>query len=465
MIISHDHFDHLDKNTIQFLAGKTRFVTPLGVGQHLEYWGVGADRITELDWWQTVTLDGITLHCTPSRHFSGRSLPGRDKTLWASWALVSSERRAYFSGDTGMFEGFAEIGRRLGPFDVTMIEVGAYDSAWADVHPGPEQAVEAHQMLRGKLMLPVHWGTFNLAVPAWTEPAERLMAAAGAAGIDIAIPKPGGQIDAAAPVALTRGIPATRTVRGASSRPPGGALCRRPRLIEPDGLRGPSSVPTLRGKPTHLGGSMQYVRMFLALALLAPMSANAVDLGFGKKGSLLLEGELKFSYESGESDADGTTADLDTEMELTLLPGVHYFVIDNLGLGLVVGYNRKTVTDSDDNENITSGLVFGFSPSYWIPLRPSRSLNLYIHALAGYISRGSESKPDGGDSSETTESGFIGGAGVGVAFVFGGAWGGIIRVGLDYSIMLTSVEVNGEDAKLSFTRHNIAFGTAMGLYF
>jgi L-ascorbate metabolism protein UlaG (beta-lactamase superfamily) len=207
VIISHDHFDHLDMGSIKALAGKVPFFTPLGVGQHLEYWGGPADQITELDWWQSIKLDDLELHCTPSRHFSGRSLLGRNATQWASWSLISPTRRLFFSGDTGMFPGFSEIGERLGPFDVTLLEVGAYDAAWADVHLGPEQAVAAHKLLRGTLMMPVHWGTFNLAVHAWTEPAERLIAAADKEGVTVRIPRPGGQIDVADPGELDRWWP------------------------------------------------------------------------------------------------------------------------------------------------------------------------------------------------------------------------------------------------------------------
>lgn len=209
VVISHDHYDHLDQVTIEGLRDRgVEFVTPLGVGAHLELWGVPPERITELDWWQETQLGELRLVSTPARHFSGRGLRDRNATLWSSWALIGREQRVYFSGDTAMFPGFQEIGERLGPFDLTMIEVGAYDAAWADVHLGPEQAVAAHQALRGKLMVPVHWGTFNLALHAWTEPAERLLVAAEKAGVRVVTPKPGGFVEPARETELVRWWPA-----------------------------------------------------------------------------------------------------------------------------------------------------------------------------------------------------------------------------------------------------------------
>jgi L-ascorbate metabolism protein UlaG (beta-lactamase superfamily) len=138
-------------------------------------------------------VDAVVLQvvCTPARHFSGRSLGDRDRTLWAGWAFLGTERRIYYSGDTAMTPELAEIGDRLGPFDLTLIETGAYDAAWADVHLGPEQAVEAHRMVRGDLLVPVHWGLFDLALHGWTEPAERTRAAAEEAGVAVAFPRPG----------------------------------------------------------------------------------------------------------------------------------------------------------------------------------------------------------------------------------------------------------------------------------
>lgn len=197
VVLSHDHYDHLDEQTIRALATRVpRFIAPLGVGAHLEYWGVAPDRILEQDWWDTVELTtpagtSVTVACTPARHFSGRFITDRAATLWAGWAFLGAEKRVFYSGDTAMFPGFAEIGDRLGPFDVTLMEVGAYNPDWTDVHMGPEQAVEAHQRVRGGVMVPVHWGTFNLAFHSWTEPAERVRAATEALGIPVAYPRPG----------------------------------------------------------------------------------------------------------------------------------------------------------------------------------------------------------------------------------------------------------------------------------
>ena len=194
--ISHDHYDHLDLPTVRALAGRVpRWVVPLGVGAHLEAWGVAPEAITELDWWGEADVRGVRLVSTPARHFSGRSL-SRDRTLWSGWALVGDAARVWYSGDTALTPEFAEVGRRLGPFDVTLVEAGAYAAAWSDLHLGPEQAVAAHRLVqrdslaRG-VLVPVHWGLFDLALHGWTEPAERVRAAAERAGVAVAVPRPG----------------------------------------------------------------------------------------------------------------------------------------------------------------------------------------------------------------------------------------------------------------------------------
>ncbi|MEM9196032.1 MAG: MBL fold metallo-hydrolase, partial [Myxococcota bacterium] len=193
---SHDHYDHLDHETIVAIREwDTTFIAPLGVGAHLEYWGVPSDHIVELDWWDRRSFGGVELVATPARHASGRHLFDQFRTLWAGYALVGAERRVFFSGDTGLFPGMEEIGERLGPFDITMLEVGAYGQAWPDWHLGPEQAVRAHQMLRGELLLPVHWGLFNLAYHAWTEPIERVLVEARQQDVRVASPRPGVSIE------------------------------------------------------------------------------------------------------------------------------------------------------------------------------------------------------------------------------------------------------------------------------
>ena len=192
VLISHDHYDHLDMFTVSALAARdARFVVPLGIGAHLEAWGVAPSRITELDWWSSIAVGGLTLTATPARHFSGRGITGQDRTLWAGWSIRGPQHRVYYSGDTALDDTMVEIGNRLGRFDLTMIEIGEYDALWADVHLGPEQAVRAHQLVRGNVMLPVHWAGFDLALHGWTEPIERTVIAANAAGVRLATPQPG----------------------------------------------------------------------------------------------------------------------------------------------------------------------------------------------------------------------------------------------------------------------------------
>ncbi len=203
VVLSHDHYDHLDMRTVRALRERVpRWVTPLGVGAHLERWGVAPGRIDEFEWWDgtTVTDDSaVRLVCTPSRHFSGRGPRSRDTTLWSGWAVLGTEHRLWYAGDSALTPQFLEIGQRLGPFDLTLIEIGAYNPAWADVHLGPEQAVAAHRMVQGATgahpppgrMVPIHWATFDLSTHGWTEPAERVVVAADAAGVDLALPRPG----------------------------------------------------------------------------------------------------------------------------------------------------------------------------------------------------------------------------------------------------------------------------------
>jgi L-ascorbate metabolism protein UlaG (beta-lactamase superfamily) len=190
VVVSHDHYDHLDYPTIRALA-KTSvpFVTSLGVGAHLEYWGVQAERITELDWWESYTVPntGVVLTAAPSQHFSGRGLKGRNSTLWSSFAVRSPGHSVFFSGDTGLTTEYRSIRERLGPFDVVMLEVGAFYPAWGDIHLGPDNALKAHAMLGGVFM-PVHWGTFALAMHAWDQPAERLLELAPHTGAQLLMP-------------------------------------------------------------------------------------------------------------------------------------------------------------------------------------------------------------------------------------------------------------------------------------
>jgi L-ascorbate metabolism protein UlaG (beta-lactamase superfamily) len=176
VVISHDHYDHLDYPSIlQLIPLGVPFVTSLGVGAHLEAWGVPPERITELDWWEGTQIAGLTITAAPSQHFSGRSVSDRNRTAWSSLAIRGSHHSVFFSGDTGLTKEYVEIKERLGPFDLVMLEVGAWHPAWGDIHLGPENALQAHALLGSGALLPVHWGTFNLAIHAWDEPAETLV--------------------------------------------------------------------------------------------------------------------------------------------------------------------------------------------------------------------------------------------------------------------------------------------------
>lgn len=198
VVVSHDHYDHLDRDTIRALDRRgTIFIVPLGIGSHLAYWGVDAKNIVELDWWGEKTIGDLTIVATPARHASGRLGSQSNQTFWAGYALVGPQHRVWYSGDTGFLPEFAEIGRRLGPFDATLLDTGQYDPAWPDNHLGPELAVEAHRLVGGKTLIPIHWALFNLAPHAWTEPPERILAAARCAGVRVATPRPGESIDPA----------------------------------------------------------------------------------------------------------------------------------------------------------------------------------------------------------------------------------------------------------------------------
>jgi len=200
VVVSHDHYDHLDYPTIRQLAkGNVPFVTSLGVGAHLEAWGVRPERITELDWWETHELPsaGIAVTAAPSQHFSGRGLTDRNATLWSSIVLRSRKHTVFFSGDTGLSTEYQTIRARLGPFDLVMLEVGAFHPAWGDVHLGPQNALKALTMLGGGPFLPVHWGTFSLAMHAWDQPAEALLELAPRASAQLVMPRIGEPVEPA----------------------------------------------------------------------------------------------------------------------------------------------------------------------------------------------------------------------------------------------------------------------------
>jgi L-ascorbate metabolism protein UlaG (beta-lactamase superfamily) len=203
VVISHDHYDHLDLPTVRALlrAGTAPFVVPLGLGNHLRRWGVPDARVVELDWDESVQIGALTLTCTEARHFSGRGLR-RNTTLWSSWVVAGPQHRVFFGGDTGYTPAFADLGRTYGPFDLTVLPIGAYSDRWPLIHMTPEEAVQAHRDLTGghaAPLVPIHWATFNLGFHTWAEPVERLRAAADEAGVRIAVPRPGGRLDATAP--------------------------------------------------------------------------------------------------------------------------------------------------------------------------------------------------------------------------------------------------------------------------
>ncbi|NIG56167.1 MBL fold metallo-hydrolase [Chitinophaga sp. Cy-1792] len=192
VVLTHNHWDHLDRHMMKYLGPRVpRFICPLGVDKHLKAWGIPEEKITVLDWGGVTNLaDGITLTSTPARHFSGRWLR-RDRTLWTSYVLKGNRYNVFIGGDSGFFPGFADIGNTYGPFDLTILEIGAYDAAWPDIHMGPAKAIEAHQALKGRIMLPVHWGTFNLALHPWDEPAERILPLAKEHNVTLWMPEPG----------------------------------------------------------------------------------------------------------------------------------------------------------------------------------------------------------------------------------------------------------------------------------
>ncbi|GFO67779.1 hydrolase [Geomonas limicola] len=192
VIISHDHYDHLDHDSIMQLAGKVEcFLTPLGVGDILTSWGLPAAKVRQLDWWQGTDVGGVRLVATPAQHFSGRGFFDRNRTQWASWVILASDRRLFFSGDSGYFDGFQKIGAAYGPFDLTMLEAGAYDANWPAVHMQPEETIQAHIDLKGQRLLPIHNGTFDLSMHSWHDPFDRAVALGEAHHIPVLTPKMG----------------------------------------------------------------------------------------------------------------------------------------------------------------------------------------------------------------------------------------------------------------------------------
>ena len=207
VVISHDHYDHLDMATVTHLGRQgTRFFVPLGVGAHLQRWGVPESQINEMAWWQEQSFNNLKFVSTPNRHYSGRGLSDYKATLWSSWSIIGPENRIFYSGDTGYSKLFKDIGERYGPFDLAILKIGSYGptQSWVDIHMSPEDAVKVHLDLRGKRMLPVHWATFNLGFHDWDEPVRRALAAAYEYEVDIVTPRIGEVVTAGQPFVSTK---------------------------------------------------------------------------------------------------------------------------------------------------------------------------------------------------------------------------------------------------------------------
>ncbi len=205
VIISHDHYDHLDYGSIQKLKGKVgHFYVPLGVANHLLHWGIAEDKISEFDWWDETSLDGIKLVCAPARHFSGRRVFDRNTTLWCSWIIKGKEKNIYFSGDSGYGPHFKKIGDKFGPFDIALMECGQYNLNWHLIHLLPEETVQATVEVSAKVVMPIHWGAFTLAMHDWDEPPIRLLKKAAELNVLVSTPHIGEIVDLDKPEAFQR---------------------------------------------------------------------------------------------------------------------------------------------------------------------------------------------------------------------------------------------------------------------
>jgi len=196
VLITHDHYDHLEEATMKQLASKTAiFLVPLGIGELLEDWGIASERVVELDWWEQHAVGPLTFTATPGIHYARRGLFDGDERLWCSWSVQGKKRKFFVSGDSGYYDGFKTVGERLGPFDVTFLKIGSYDDMWKQIHMLPEEAVQQHQDLGGRLLMPLHWATFDLALHPWYEPIDRALAAAGKSNVRVITPLIGKRVD------------------------------------------------------------------------------------------------------------------------------------------------------------------------------------------------------------------------------------------------------------------------------
>ena len=192
VVISHDHYDHLDYESIKKLKNKVEaYFVPLGVGVHLEAWDIQSSKITEMDWWEEVTFKNMLLACTPAQHFSGRKFTNGQSTLWSSWVIKSNNTSLFFSGDSGYGSHFKKIGERYGPFEFAMMECGQYNKMWPDIHMFPEETAQAGVDVQAKTLMPIHWGAFKLALHSWTDPIERVSKKAAKLRIPLVTPKIG----------------------------------------------------------------------------------------------------------------------------------------------------------------------------------------------------------------------------------------------------------------------------------
>lgn len=192
VFFTHDHYDHLDYGSVQKLKGKVKkFYTPLGLGAHLQAWGIDNKDIIEMDWWDEVNFEELTIRCTPAQHFSGRGITDRAHTLWCSWVIQSPTKNLFFSGDSGYAAHFKEIGEKYGPFDLAFMECGQYNKLWPAVHMFPEETAMAGVDVNAQTIMPIHWGAFKLSHHSWTEPVERVTQKANELGINLITPRIG----------------------------------------------------------------------------------------------------------------------------------------------------------------------------------------------------------------------------------------------------------------------------------